>query len=125
MTNKPKKVLWVDDSSTVLLMGRMVLERARYELVTAPDGREAVRKAATERPDLILMDVVMPQMNGFEACRKLKEQETTRNIPVILLTTRGEEQSVQEGFESGCCDYLTKPVREQELLEMLKNYLGE
>ena len=71
------------------------------------------------------MDVMMPRMTGLEACRMLKQDKETSRIPVILLTTRGEEQYVQEGYESGCSDYLTKPVNDTELLDLLKAYLGE
>jgi CheY-like chemotaxis protein len=71
------------------------------------------------------MDIVMPRMTGLEACRVLKKDKETEKIPVILLTTRGEEQYVQEGYASGCSDYLTKPVNDAELLDLLKAYLGE
>ena len=97
-----KKILLVDDSSTVLLMERMILSKYAYDVVTAKDGAEGVEKAIAERPDLILMDVVMPRMDGFEACRRIREQEDTREIPVIMVTTRGELASVESGYASGC-----------------------
>jgi CheY-like chemotaxis protein len=84
-----KKILLVDDSSTVLLMERMILSKSDYDVVTAKDGQEGVEKALSEHPDLILMDVVMPRMDGFEACRRLREQDATKEIPVIMVTTRG------------------------------------
>lgn len=121
-----KRILLVDDSCTARLVHRMVFsQKPNYELLSASDGREAVEKARTEKPDLILMDIVMPRMTGLEACRALKEDKVTCRIPVILLTTRGEEQYVQEGYASGCSDYLTKPVKDVELLDLLKAYLGE
>ncbi len=120
-----KKILLVDDSSTVLLMERMILSKSPYDLVTARDGMEGVEKAKAERPDLILMDVVMPRLNGFEAVRRLREEEATRSIPVIMVTTRGELQSVESGYESGCSDYVTKPINGLELLSKVRNYLGE
>lgn len=122
----PKKILLVDDSKTALMMERSILEnRTPYQCVTAMDGVEALAKARDERPDLVLMDVVMPRMNGFEACRKLREQSDTREIPVILVTTRREEAYTEAGFASGCNDYITKPVNGLELVELLRSYLGE
>jgi DNA-binding response OmpR family regulator len=121
----PRKILLVDDSRTILMMERMVLARERYELLTAGDGREAVEKAAAEHPDAILMDVVMPHMNGFDAVRELRRREDTRSIPVIMVTTRGEAENVEAAFECGCSDYVTKPIDAAELLAKLRNLLGE
>ena len=121
-----KKILLVDDSCTERLVNRMIFsQKTNYVLVSAVDGKEAVERAREEQPDLILMDIVMPRMTGLEACRILKKDKATEKIPVILLTTRGEEQYVQEGYASGCSDYLTKPVNDVELLDLLKAYLGE
>src|SRR5574337_589072 len=95
-----KKILLVDDADTILMMERMILNKSGYDLITA--------KAVTERPDLILMDVVMPRMNGFEACKQLKQQDETKTIPIVMITTRGEEENVETGYESGCDDYIPK-----------------
>ena len=121
-----KKILLVDDSKTALMMERAILEkRTTYQCVTASDGLDAVNKATEERPDLVLMDVVMPHMNGFEACKKMRELPATREIPIVLVTTRGEEAYMEAGFTSGCNDYLTKPVNGDELVKLLQSYLGE
>jgi CheY-like chemotaxis protein len=119
-----KKILCVDDSATILMMERMILSKGPYDLVTASDGEEAVNKALAERPDLILMDIVMPRMNGFDACRRIRQEEAIRATPVIMVTTRGEVQNMENGFESGCNDYVTKPINATELLSKLRNYLG-
>ena len=118
-----KKVLLVDDSSTTLFMEKMVLEGEPVDLVTAGDGHEAVSKALEERPDLILLDVVMPNMDGFEACRALRAREETQGIPIILVTTRGEEGHMETGFAAGCNDYVTKPINTTELLTKVRNFL--
>ena len=98
-----KKILVVDDSRTALMMEREILEkRTTYQCVTASDGQEAVEKAQQEHPDLVLMDVVMPRMNGFEACKMMRRQASTREIPIVLVTTRGEESYMEAGFQSGC-----------------------
>src|ERR1044071_9599554 len=104
-----KKILAVDDSNTILLMDRTMLSRD-YDVITAKDGVDAVLKANGDTPDLILLDVMMPRMNGFEACKVLKTQENTKHIPIIMVTTRGEESSVKSGFCTGCNDYITKPI---------------
>jgi DNA-binding response OmpR family regulator len=120
-----KKILLVDDADTILMMERMILNKGGYDLITAKDGQEAVAKAVAERPDLILMDVVMPRMNGFEACKQLKKQDETKTIPIVMITTRGEEENVETGYQSGCDDYITKPLNGLEVLTKVKNYLGE
>jgi DNA-binding response OmpR family regulator len=106
-------------------MERMILSKSDYEVVTARDGLEGLEKARAERPDLILMDVVMPRMDGFEAVRQLRQQEDTRSIPVIMVTTRGELQNVEAGYESGCNEYVTKPINGLELLAKVRSCLGQ
>ncbi len=120
-----KKILLVDDSNTILMMERMVLKQTRYQVVTASNGEDGVARALAERPDLILMDVVMPKMDGFEACRRLRLEEATREVPIIMVTTRGEAPNVEAGFASGCNDYVTKPIDGLELLTKLRDLLGE
>jgi DNA-binding response OmpR family regulator len=119
-----KKILLVDDSRTSLFMERMILQRGPYTLLTASDGQEGVERALLERPDLILMDVVMPRMNGFEALRERRAQAVTRGTPVILVTTRGEPANVEEGYQAGCSDYLTKPIDPEELLAKVRSCLN-
>jgi CheY-like chemotaxis protein len=120
-----QKILLVDDSSTTLLVEEMVLrEHTQYGLVLARDGKEAVEKAIAERPDLILMDVIMPRMNGFDACREMRKHEALQRIPIIMVTSRGESCNVEQGFESGCNDYVTKPINAAELVEIVNGYLA-
>ena len=119
-----KKILVVDDSRTALFMVTTILRKERYELVTACDGEQALEVAAAEHPDLILMDVIMPRKTGFEACRELKRREDTKAIPVILVTTRGEGENVEAGFQSGCNDYVTKPINALELITKVRDHMG-
>ena len=95
-----------------------------YEFISACDGKEGVEKALAHRPDLILMDVEMPRMSGIEACRALRENEATKRIPVVLLTMRDEDSTVKMGFDSGCVEYILKPVNEEKLIALLKKHLG-
>ncbi|HKV07817.1 MAG TPA: response regulator [Thermoanaerobaculia bacterium] len=120
-----KKILLVDDSSTMILMERMALAGGGYQLLAARDGEEAVATARLHHPDLILLDIVMPKMDGFEVCRRLRAEGTTRETPIILVTTKGEEDHMQRGFESGCNDYVLKPLNGVELLTKVRNLLGD
>jgi CheY-like chemotaxis protein len=121
-----KKVLLVDDSTTTLMMEEMILkQRTTYQTVTAKDGLDAIARAVEETPDLVLMDVVMPRMNGFEACKRMRQEQSLLQTPIILVTTRGEEEYVEAGFQSGCNDYITKPINSRELVTLLHGYLGE
>lgn len=120
-----KKILLVDDQNTVLMMERMMLKDAGYQILTAKNGAEAVERAVAERPDLILLDVVMPKMDGFETCRMLRSRDETREVPIIMCTTRGEASKVEDGYKAGCNDYVTKPFNSIELLGKIKNFLGE
>jgi CheY-like chemotaxis protein len=121
-----KKVLLVDDSTTTLMMEQMILKKCtNYEVIIAKDGLEALECATKEMPDLVLMDVVMPRMNGFEACKRMRLEKELSQTPIILVTTRGEEEYVEAGFQSGCNDYITKPINSGELVTLLQSYLGE
>lgn len=120
-----KKILLVDDSHTVLLMERMILSKFPFEVITATNGEEAIEKACAEVPDLILMDVVMPKMGGFEAVAAIRQREATKATPVIMVTTRGEADNVERGFEAGCSEYVTKPINSLELVTKVRSCLGE
>ena len=120
-----KKILLVDDSSTILMMEKFILRNGPYDLVTAANGEEGVRKASEHLPDLILLDVIMPKMGGFEACRLIRSTESTSQIPIIMVTTRGEAANVEAGWANGCTDYVTKPINSIELLAKVRNFLGD
>lgn len=117
-----KKIMLVDDSATTLMMEQMVLRGESYEIVTARNGLEAVEVAEKEKPDLILLDVIMPEMDGFEACRRIRMNGGSET-PIIMVTTRGEEENVEIGFSSGCTDYITKPINGVELLTKVRDLL--
>ena len=119
-----KRILLVDDAETILTLEKMVLGD-HYDIVTACNGSEAVDRASAEKPDLILMDLMMPKMSGLDACRALQRQGDTRSIPIIMVTTRSEQELVQEALLAGCLDYVTKPIDSVELLAKVRNILGE
>ena len=120
-----KKILLVDDSNTILMMEKFILNNGPYDLITASNGEDAIRRAAEEQPDLILLDVIMPKMGGFEACRVIRGNEKTKSIPIIMVTTRGEAANVEAGWANGCTDYVMKPINSVELLAKVRSLLEE
>ena len=119
-----KKVLLVDDSNTVLMMEKMILAKGAFDIVVARDGDEAIARAKSEKPDVILLDVVMPRLDGLMACAQIHADPETAHIPIIMVTTRGEERNVETAFRNGATDYVTKPINGLELLTKLHNALG-
>lgn len=111
-----KKILVVDDSPTERFALTEVLTANGYQVITADNGEEAVIKSKAEMPDLILMDVVMPGMNGYQATRTISRDEATRAIPIIICTTKGQETDRIWGMRQGAHDYLVKPIDHAELL---------
>jgi twitching motility two-component system response regulator PilH len=111
-----KKILLVDDSPTERHSINEILVKGGYEVVIAEDGEKGIAKAKSDKPDLVLMDVVMPGMNGFQACRAITSDESTKHIPVILCTSKNQETDKVWGMRQGAKDYVTKPVAANELL---------
>lgn len=120
----PPLVLVADDDPDILDLVRYRLERSGYAVATATDGAEAVRLAGELDPALAVLDVMMPALNGFEVTRALRDDPQTARIPVILLTTKAQEEDVQEGFASGADDYLRKPFSPRELSARVQAILG-
>jgi twitching motility two-component system response regulator PilH len=111
-----KNILVVDDSPTERFFAVDLLTKAGYQVTTAENGEEGIAKAKASKPDLILMDVVMPGLNGYQATRTLTRSEETKGIPVIVCTTKGQETDKIWGLRQGAIDYLVKPLNVQELL---------
>ena len=114
-----KKVLVVDDSPTERHVLVELLTRNGYQLITAESGEEGIEKAKSELPDLVLMDVVMPGLNGYQATRTLTRDEATKHIPIIVCTSKGQETDKIWGLRQGALDYLVKPVNGEELLSKI------
>ena len=111
------RILAVDDSPTVLEMIKSILESEEYEVITATDGSEALELARSENPDLIVLDVMLPKLDGYKVCRLLKYDQKYQHIPIVMLTAKAEEQSMATGIRTGADQYLTKPVEPETLLE--------
>ena len=117
-----KKILLVDDSPTERHSINEILVKGGYEVVMAEDGEKGVAKAKTDNPDLVLMDVVMPGMNGFQACRAITTNEATKHIPVILCTSKNQETDKVWGMRQGARDYIVKPVDADELVSKIRAF---
>ncbi len=118
------RVLIVDDSPTEAHILTGILEKNGHQVITAPDGESGIVSAKANNPDVILMDVVMPGLNGFQATRQLKKDGTTSSIPVIIVSTKSQATDRVWGMRQGANDYITKPVDEKALIESLNNVLG-
>lgn len=114
------RILIVDDSPSQLLGIQRIVEKLGHQILTASDGAAGVETAKAELPDLVLMDVVMPNLNGFQATRTLARDEATRHIPVILVTTKDQDTDRMWGMRQGAKAYITKPFSEDELSEVLE-----
>jgi DNA-binding response OmpR family regulator len=118
-----KRIMIVDDERDLVETLTYRLEASGYTVLTAHDGEEGLEKAREEKPDLILLDVMMPKMDGYHVCRLLKFDEELKDIPIIMLTARGQEQDRKTGTDSGANDYVTKPFESSDLLKKIKEYL--
>lgn len=118
-------ILIVDDSPTEIHVLRTMLEKNGYETSAVTSGEDGVTTARQEKPDLILMDVVMPGMNGFQATRQLTKDPDTATIPVIIVTTKNQETDRVWGLRQGAKDYITKPVSEEDLINKVRAALNE
>jgi twitching motility two-component system response regulator PilH len=115
-----KSVLVVEDSPTDLHMLSEILKKNGYQVIAANSGEEGIAKAKSDKPDLILMDIVMPGMSGFEATRTITRDRETANIPIIILSNKGQETDKAWGLRQGAKDYLTKPISEKVLMDKIK-----
>ena len=118
------RILIVDDSPSQLMGMKRIVEKLGHEALTAEDGAAGVEAAKANVPDLILMDVVMPNLNGFQATRSITREPTTKHIPVILVTTKDQDTDRVWGMRQGAKAYITKPFSESELSELITQYLG-
>lgn len=123
MPSVARKILVVDDESVLLETISFNLEQAGYEVVTASDGGSALEVARRETPDLILLDVMLPGMDGLEVCRQLRREPATATVPIVMLTARGDEIDKVVGLEVGADDYVTKPFGRRELLARIRALL--
>jgi twitching motility two-component system response regulator PilH len=118
------RILIVDDSPTELHVLTRILQQGGHETLTAGDGEAGIATAKAQQPDVVLMDVVMPGLNGFQATRKLSRDPETRHIPVLMVTTKDQDTDREWGLRQGARGYLIKPVEGRELLQKIGELLG-
>lgn len=117
------KVLIVDDSPTEIFQFKSILEKLGHEVITADNGSDGVEKATRHLPDLVLMDIVMPGMNGFQATRKICRAAETKHIPVVIVSSKDQETDKVWGVRQGAKGYITKPVDREELISVINKLL--
>ena len=118
-------ILIIDDSPTELHLFQNMLEKSGFETLVADSGEDGIRQAETARPDCILMDVVMPGMNGFQATRKITQDPRTSNIPVILITTKDQETDKIWGMRQGAVEYIVKPIGQKDLVAKINSVMSQ
>ena len=117
------QILIVDDNPHNLKMVSKLLENKGYQILLASSGPEALKIVSEKQVDIILLDIMMPDMNGFEVCEQLKQNDATKEIPVIFLTAKNETDDIVKGFQMGGVDYITKPFQKEELLARVNNHI--
>ena len=120
-----KRILAVDDEPHILKLVAFSLKSGGYEVLEATDGLSAIHVDCAEQPDLVLMDVMMPALDGYEACRRLKADPETANIPVIMLTAKTQAAEQKTGLDAGASGYITKPFTPKDLVAQVSEFLGE
>ncbi len=120
-----KKIMVVDDEPYIARVIKFKLEQEGYLVIAANDGQSGLQKIKEEKPDLILLDVMMPGLSGYEVCQKIKEDAELAGIPVVILTAKGQERDREQGLTMGASDYITKPFSPNRLLELVKNMIGD
>jgi DNA-binding response OmpR family regulator len=118
-----KRILVVDDDENILSLERTILEQKGFDVTTAAGGAEALQLLGERTFDLVLLDVMMPEIDGFTVCRRIKEDPKTRELPVIFLTAKGGGEALAEGFESGAVMYINKPFTANKLLTIVNTML--
>ncbi len=121
---KAKKILLVEDEKNIILGVKTCLEVADYAVVVVEDGEKALDAAIKEQPDLILLDLMLPKVNGFQVCQQLKVMEETKHIPIVVLTAKTAEEDKERALQTGADSYMTKPFRPEELWQEIKRFIG-
>ncbi len=118
-------IIVIDDSITMRKVTARILERHNIQVVTAKDGLDAVAMLQTQVPDLAILDIEMPRMDGFEVVAHVRNQQSLRGLPIIMVTSRGGEKHRERAMKLGVNDYLTKPYQEEQLMQSIRRILGE
>ncbi|ABI56023.1 response regulator transcription factor [Alkalilimnicola ehrlichii MLHE-1] len=120
----PKRILIVDDEANIVLSLEFLMKQAGYEVETATDGDEALEAIERAKPDLVLLDVMMPRKNGYEVCETIRASDDWKDILVVMLTAKGRDVEREKGLSLGADDYITKPFSTQEVIDKVRELLG-
>ena len=122
---KAKRILVCDDDPVILRLLEVNLELEGFEVLTGNNGQEGVEIALREIPDLVILDIMMPRMDGYEACKRIKDDATTRDVPVVFLSAKAQAADIEKGKSYGVIEYLTKPFDPTDLTDLVFQILGE
>lgn len=121
---KKNRILVVEDEESLLKLESILLSSKGYNVTGVMDGKSALEEVMAHRPDLVILDIMLPEIDGFEVCRRIKENPATSTIPVVMLTAKKNSQDVARGTEVGADAYLTKPFKSAKVIEVIENLLG-
>ena len=122
--SQPRRILIAEDEPSIVVSLEFLLRNAGHEVAVARDGEEALRLAGSNRFDLVVLDIMLPSVSGFEVCRRIREDRGTHGTQVLMLTARGRESEIQKGIAAGADAYMTKPFATKELMETVARLLG-
>jgi len=120
-----KKILIVDDEPDFVQLLSIRLKSSGYDVISASDGENGLKKAQEEKPDLVILDVLMPKINGFELCKRFKENESTKDVPLIMLTALAQEHDLSKGLQEGVDCFITKPFNAVDLLQEIETAMQD
>lgn len=124
MSEKRKMILVVDDEETVLFISRMAMKSAGYDVTTSSSAVEALHQLETLEPDMILLDVMMPDMNGYALCREIRKHPKTKKTPILMVTALRSQADNEDAHENGANGFLNKPVKQEDLLKKIQQFIG-
>ncbi len=124
MAQNDKRILVADDDPVILRLIQVNLELEGYQVLTANNGEEALEQATAEKPDLVILDIMMPRLDGYQTCERLKAEDMTKDIPVVFLSAKAQQADIEKGKSYGVEEYLTKPFDPTELLEVVERLVG-
>ena len=122
---KKGKILVVEDEESLLMLERILLSSKGYSVTGVMDGKAAIEEIAANRPDLVILDIMLPEMDGFEVCRQIKDNPETNAIPVVMLTAKKSNQDVTRGMQVGADAYITKPFKSAKVIEVIEGLIGK
>ena len=120
----PQSILIVDDEPNIVLSLEYLMKKANYDVRVARDGQEALRAVAERKPDLVLLDVMLPKLDGFSVCQTIRDNPEWKDVRIIILTARGRDIEREKGLALGADDYITKPFSTRDVVERIRQYLG-